>query len=71
MQKNAAPIRLPPGVDTNAVGKVWKNRPAPAVKSSPYVNTIGKIARPAASATSVSQAETTMADRGMLIERGR
>ncbi|HMO85966.1 MAG TPA: hypothetical protein PKC18_13715, partial [Lacipirellulaceae bacterium] len=44
-------ISAPPGIDWNAIGSDWKINVGPAAGSSPALNTMGKIIRPARMAT--------------------
>ena len=54
-RKNSAPTSAPTGKSPNATGKDWKmsDGPAPASKCG-LAKTMGKMARPAAKATTVS-----------------
>ena len=52
--KNKVPNTCPPGMAPKAIGSVWKIKPGPAPGSRSLAKTIGKMASPARSATSVS-----------------
>ena len=52
--KKTTDKNAPPVIWASAVGRVTKSNPGPAPGSMPNVNTMGKITRDAARATSVS-----------------
>ena len=58
--KKSVPKNVPPSIEPKAMGSVWNMRPGPAPGSSPFANTIGKIAIPANNATAVSANATIM-----------
>jgi hypothetical protein len=59
--KNKAPIKPPPGICPKAMGKVMKIKPGPSAADKPYLNTIGKIAKPA-------KIEARPSDREMIMD---
>ena len=65
MAKNSTPKAVPNGICWKASGRLMKIRPGPAVGSIPLAKMIGKIARPASSATQVSAMATMKVVRAM------
>ena len=64
-KKKAAPnIQPKPPIASNALGSVMNNNAGPALSERPDPNTIGKIAKPAISATNESMIATIAADFG-------
>jgi hypothetical protein len=67
--KNTVPNTSPPVTWPKAKGSVMKTRPGPPAGSRPYMKMIGKIARPASSATAVSAPTIMAADAGRFVLR--
>ena len=69
--KNTVAKIAPPGIAPNATGMETKKRLGPPAGSSPAANTMGKMAKPAIRATSVSDPTTMNDERGMLVSFDR
>src|SRR6056297_403997 len=71
-RKNAMPYAMPKGISLKASGNAVKMKPAPPPSgSSPNDSTMGKMARPATSATAVSANATATPTLGTLTCDGR